>query len=129
MKNKQKHKKESFLGSKKMSLTLIFVLKVMLVFAFLDYLAHSLSAAYTIPSSYFGSEIIYGTIAGFFVYLLVKNMKIFKKSLAFSAIMALCIQLVYLSIGYSLNFVLTFFVINFVTLFVVSYLGFKIAKM
>jgi hypothetical protein len=129
MKNKSIHKKEGFFGSKKMSLILIFILEVMLVFTFLDYLAHSLSLAYKVPSSYFGDEVIYGTIAGFFAYLLVKKEKILKKSLIFSAIMAVCIQLVYLSIGYSWNFILTFLIINFVTMFIVSYLGFKIARM
>ena len=129
MKTKPIHKKESFFGSKKMSLILIFVLEVMLVFTFLDFFLHSLSAAYEVPSRYFGNEVIYGTILGFFVYVLVKNKKIFQKSLLFSAIMAAAIQLVYLSLGYSLSFVLTFLAINFVTMFIVSYLGFKIAKM
>jgi uncharacterized membrane protein required for colicin V production len=129
MKNKPAHKKENFFGSKKMSLTLIFILEIMLVFTFLDYLAHSLSTAYAVPSSYFGSEVIYGTIFGFFVYCLVKNKKTFQKSLIFSAIISLGIQIIYLLLGYSLSFILTFLIINFVTIFVVSYLGFKIAKM
>jgi hypothetical protein len=129
MKNKPAYKKESFFGSKRMSLILIFVLEVMLVFAFLDYFAHLLSAAYAIPSRYFGDEVIYGTIAGFFAYIIVKNKKIFQRSLLFSALMAVCIQLVYLSIGYSLSFVLTFLLINFITMFIVSYIGFKLAKM
>jgi len=129
MKTKLIHKKESFFGSKKMSLILIFVLEVMLVFTFLDFFLHSLSSAYAVPSRYFGNEVIFGTIFGFFIYILVKNKKIFQKSLIFSAIMAAAIQLIYLSIGYPLSFILTFFVINFIIMFVVSYLGLKIAKM
>jgi hypothetical protein len=129
MKNKPAYKKESFFGSKRMSLILIFVLEVMLVFAFLDYFAHLLSAAYAIPSRYFGDEVIYGTIAGFFAYILVKNMKILSKSLMFSAIMSIGIELVYLSLGYPWSFILTFLVINFVVMFVVSYFWLRVKKM
>ena len=129
MKNKKMISKGSFFGSKKMSITLIFVLEIMLIFTFLDYLAHSISTSYAVPASYFGSEIIYGTIFAFFAYLFVKSKKLTEKSFTFSAIMAVGIQLVYLSLGYPLSFVLTFLIINFALMFVVSYFWMKVKRM
>ena len=128
MKTKKAGRKEEFIGSRRMSLALIFILEVMLVFSLLDYAAHSLSSTYSIPSYYFGSEIIYGTVAGFLVYVLIKKEKLLKKSLIFSAAMAIILQIAYIYLGYSWNFVLTFLVVNFALMFLVSYIGFRVTR-
>ena len=129
MKDKNAGKKRGNLGPKQISLILILILEIMLVFAVLDYFAHALINLSQVPTYYFGDEAIYGTILGFFVYLIIRKNRILPTSIVFSAVMALAIQAAYIILGYSLNFVIAFFVIDFALLLLVSYFGFKIKKM
>ena len=64
MKNKVKRykKEDKNLKARKLSVAFIFILEVILVFTFFDYIAHTQSAKYTVPASYFGNWILYGII-------------------------------------------------------------------
>ena len=106
----------------------IAVLLIILVFAFIDYLIHSLSAEYSVPSYYFRNKIIFGTLIGFFSLLVLRKLKFLPKALAFSAIVSILLQIRYFYEGYPLNFVLEFLVIHFIILFPVSLLVFYLGK-
>ena len=98
MKNKSKiDKKEGkSLGARKLSVAFIFILELILVFTFFDYIAHSQRADYAIPSNYFGNFILFGTVIGFFLYLYIRNLKTAKKSLVFSLTMVIILKIHYI---------------------------------
>lgn len=116
-------------SSKQAFVALIFVLEVVLVFAFIDYGVHALSSKLTVPAEYFTDKIIYGTLAGFIIYMFVRKDRTLKKSFILSGILTILLQLRDYYIGYSLSFVALFFLIHFTILFVVSYLGMKLTRM
>ena len=114
------------------NLTLIFsaVLVIILIFTFIDFLIHLLKEEYSVPGYYFRNKIIFGTIWGFIVYLLIKGFKIslFIKSLIFSAATSIVLQFRYYLEGYPKDFVFLFLGIHFVILVLVSYIGFKLIE-
>ena len=121
--------KRDSLGFKKGFIALIFILEVILVFTFFDYLIHGLSPDYAVPNYYFINKILYGTLIGFIAYLFVRKMPILKKSIILSAAVSILLQTRYYLQNYSPSFVLMFMAIHFAILFIVSYLGIKLVKM
>lgn len=107
---------------------IIFIFEVILVFTFFDYVFHTLSPDYSVPSWYFTNKIIYGTLIGFVTYLFVRKKSIMQKSLILSAVVSILLQVRYYFRDYAINFVILFLIIHFVILFIVSYLGMKITK-
>jgi hypothetical protein len=103
---------------------------VVLVFAFFDYLIHLSNAEYAVPSYYFKNKVIYGVLWGIVVYLLTFKWKakLWLRSLFFSFIVALILQVRYAYEGYSLDFVLEFLFIHLAILWIVSYLTFRFTK-
>ena len=110
---------------KKVVFIFLIVLCIILIFTFFDYLIHQLSEDYSVPPRYFPNKIIYGTLIGFIIYLIINKQKLIVKSLVFSAVVILLLQVRYFLEGYPLKFVLEFLLIHFVILLIVSYLTFK----
>jgi len=111
-------------GNPALILLLIFI--IILIFTLIDLLVHGLSEEYTVPDYYFRNKIIFGTIIGFVTYLFVKNKKLLVKSLVFSAVVSILLQIRYFLEGYSLEFVIEFLFFHFLILIVVSLIFFKI---
>ena len=105
------------------------ILIIILIFTFIDYIVHSLSEEYAVPSYYFKNKIIFGTLWGGVAYFFIRKIKQLYKSLIFSVIVAILLQFGYLIKGYPLSFVLEFLVIHFLILLFVSYIVFKLMKL
>ena len=59
---------------KKAAVIFLVILAIILVFTFFDYLIHSLSEKYTVPSYYFRNKVIFGTLIGLIVYYFARNL-------------------------------------------------------
>ena len=105
---------------KEILLIILAVVVVILIFAFFDYLMHQLSDKYAVPSYYFRHKIIYGTIIGAIAYYFLRNKRLLTKSLMFSAIVSILLQINYYLQGYALSFVILFLFIHFVILVLTS---------
>jgi hypothetical protein len=101
-------------------LTFLTALVIILVFAFLDYLAHSTSDEYAVPPRYFPNKIIYGTLIGFVTLLITRKLKTTAKSFIFSTTVAILLQTRYYLEGYPKDFVFLFLAIHFIILYTVS---------
>ncbi len=127
-KKKRKVKKEQF-GFKQGFVALVFILELILVFTFFDYIIHTISPDYAVPSYYFSNKIIYGTAIGFITYLFVRKRPVAAKSAIIAGATSILLQIRYAITGYPLSFVLLFLVIHFALLYVITYVGCKVAKM
>jgi hypothetical protein len=107
---------------------LLIVFLIIVLFALIDYFIHSLSQEYSVPSYYFRNKIIFGTIIGLISLYFIKTKNIYIKSLMFSGIISILLQIRYFIEGYSLKFVLEFLLFHFLILFVVSLIAFKIKQ-
>src|SRR3989344_2974124 len=96
-KGNEAKKKRTF---KNLVLIFLAVLVIILIFTFIDYLIHQLKEEYAVPSYYFGNKIIFGTIIGLVAYLLVRKKNLPAKSLIFSAIISILLQVRYYLEGY-----------------------------
>ncbi len=115
-------------GIRELGLLFLLSLGIILLFALLDYLAHSLSIDYSVPPRYFYNKIIYGTLIGFIALLVLRKQKPFVKSLVFSSVVSVLLQVRYFIEGYPLSFVLVFLVVHFLILFAISFALFKLVK-
>ena len=113
---------------KKALVAFAIVLLIILVFTFVDYLVHLLKEEYSVPSYYFRNKIIMGTVIGLVAYYIVRNQKLFLKSLIFSLAVSILLQIRYFIEGYSVSFVLLFLAIHFIILFPISYLLLRFVK-
>ncbi len=113
---------------KKLFLIFFMIFAIILVFAFVDFLLHSLRVEYSVPPRYFPNKILYGTIYGFIIFLLVRKQSPFMKSFLFSLIVDVSLQTRYLLEGYPLDFVFLFLILHFIILFPVSWVFFKLIK-
>jgi len=111
-------------------LVLIFVVifAIILLFAFVDFLLHSLSKEYAVPPRYFPNKIIYGTIYGFLIFLFVRKQNPFMKSLLFSLTVDVLLQTRYFFEGYAFDFVFLFLILHFLILFPISWIFFKFIR-
>ena len=121
-KGNEAKKKRTF---KNLVLIFLAVLVIILIFTFIDYLIHQLKEEYAVPSYYFGNKIIFGTIIGLVAYLLVRKKNLPAKSLIFSAIISILLQVRYYLEGYQLSFVLEFLLFHFLILLVLSLIIFR----
>lgn len=128
MKSEQVRAKKPVFEFGKISLAFALILAIILIFTAADYLIHSLSEEYAVPSFYFRNKIIYGVLIGLVAYLVVRNKPLIFKSLIFSASIAVLLQARYFIEGYPLGFVLEFLVIHFLMLVVISYSFFRFAE-
>ena len=99
---------------------------VILILAIIDYFIHSLSPDYAVPSYYFRNKVIFGTIIGFIILIFTQKLSISKKSVIFSAVVSLLLQVRYFLEGYPIKFVLEFLFIHFLILLPVSWIVFKL---
>lgn len=109
-------------------ISFLIILGIILLFTAIDLFTHSLSEEYAVPSYYYKNKIIFGTIIGFSVYILIRNKNLFPKSFIFSIAVAVLLQVRYLIEGYPLNFVIEFLFIHFAILLILSYLVFRLLK-
>ena len=113
---------------KELVLIFVAIFAIILLFAFVDFLLHSLREEYAVPPRYFPNKIIYGTIYGFFIFLIVRKQNTFMKSLLFSLIVDIVLQTRYFLEGYPFDFVFLFLILHFFILFPVSWIFFKFIK-
>jgi len=99
---------------------------IILILTIIDYFIHSLSPDYAVPSYYFRNKVIFGTIIGFIVLIFTQKLSISKKSVIFSAVVSLLLQVRYFLEGYPIKFVLEFLFIHFLILLPVSWIVFKL---
>ena len=125
---KKKIKVKSKLNLRILASIFLTVLLIILIFAAIDYLIHSLSKEYSVPSDYFRNKIIFGTIIGFITYRLIRNQKPLYISIIFSCAVSILLQIRYFLEGYSLDFVLLFLLIHFLILFPVSIIAFRLLE-
>ncbi|OGY46536.1 MAG: hypothetical protein A3A24_03775 [Candidatus Buchananbacteria bacterium RIFCSPLOWO2_01_FULL_46_12] len=111
---------------KKFGLSVILTLGIILIFALADYFFHQLSGEYSVPPRYFPNKIIYGTIIGLVTFWLLAGVRRpWLKSLIFSGVIAILLQVRYFFEGYPLDFVVLFLFIHFAILWLVSFAVFK----
>lgn len=113
---------------KNLFLIFLIIFAIIILFAFVDYLFHSLSEEYTVPPRYFPNKIMYGTIYGFIIFLLVRKQSHFIKSFLFSLIVDVSLQTRYFLEGYPLDFVFLFLILHFMILFPISWIFFKLIR-
>lgn len=113
---------------KKIGITLLTILGIILIFTFIDYLIHILNKEYYVPSRYFANKIIYGTIIGFITYSFLKKKTLLTKSLIFSLVVSILLQVRYFLEGYTLSFIILFLIIHFLILWPTSWIAFKVTK-
>jgi hypothetical protein len=129
MKSKTKRANKNFdFNIKWFVVNFIFILAIILIFAFFDYLTHSLSPDYSVPSYYFTNKVIYGTFWGLIICYFVRKQKLIKKSLILSAGVSGLLQIRYFLEGYPTDFVVEFLFIHFAILFLVSLFVFGVFK-
>jgi len=101
-------------------------LVIISIFAIVDYVIHSLSPDYDVPSYYFRNKVIFGTAIGFIALIFAQKLSISKKSLIFSAAVSLLLQARYFLERYPKEFVLEFLFIHFLILLPASWVIFKL---
>ena len=106
---------------KKLFLLFIMVLGIILIFALFDFFAHTLNVEYSVPPRYFPNKIIYGTLIGFVTLLIFKKQKPLVRSLFFSGVISVLLQIRYYLEGYPKDFVFLFLGIHFIILFILSF--------
>lgn len=102
---------------------------LILIFTAVDYFFHSLSDKWAVPEYYFKNKVVFGffwSIPAVFVAL--KLSKIWQRSLLFSLIVSIVLQINYYLKGYPVDFVLIFLIIHFCILYVLSSLMFNNKK-
>jgi hypothetical protein len=105
------------------------VFSIILIFTFIDFLAHKINEAeYGVPGYYFRNKIIFGTLIGLGLYYFIRKLRVFKKALIFSIIISILLQTRYYLEGYSKEFVFLFLGIHFVILLFASYFIFLLEK-
>lgn len=117
---KKTQKQSSNLNIKRLIFIFLIVLGITLIFTFIDFLIHLLKEEYAVPSYYFRNKIIYGTIIGFFSYIVFRKQKPLLRALFFSLIISILLQTRYFLEGFPLNFVLLFLAVHFIILFPIS---------
>jgi hypothetical protein len=111
---------------KKIVISCIIVLVVILLFAGMDFFTHLLKDTWSVPDYYFKDKIPFGFlwgIAGLFIASKFNNVWI--KTLAFSGIIAVALQVRYFIEGYDLSFVFIFLFLHFAYLYFFSFFMFK----
>ncbi|MBS3075795.1 hypothetical protein J4429_05040 [Candidatus Pacearchaeota archaeon] len=112
---------------KKIVYSFLIILLIILLFTLGDYFMHLLKDEYSVPSYYFKNKLIFGTIIGSFVFIFIRKMNLLKKSLIFSLLISIFLQIRYFLEGYSKDFVFLFLFIHFLILFITSLIIFKIS--
>ena len=113
---------------KKLFLIFILIFIIILIFAFVDFLLHSVSAEYAVPPRYFPNKIIYGTIYGFFIFLLIRKKNPFLRTIVFSLTLDVILQMRYFLEGYPFDFVFLFLILHFLILVPVSWIFFRLME-
>lgn len=113
---------------KNLFLIFLIIFAIILLFAFVDFLLHSLSVEYAVPPRYFPNKILYGTIYGVFIFFLIRKQNPIIKSLIFSLIIDVSLQTRYFLEGYPFDFVFLFLILHFLILLPVSWMFFKLME-
>lgn len=104
------------------------MLGIVLVFTLADFFVHSLSPEYAVPERYFRNKVMFGTLYGVLIFLLVRRQPLLARSIIFSFVLSALLQARYLLEGYPLNFVFLFLGVHFVILLPLSFVFFRIME-
>jgi hypothetical protein len=111
---------------KKVIISSFIVLVVIILFAILDFFTHRLNDAWSVPDYYFKNKIPFGFLWGIVgLFFAKKYENIWIKTLIFSSIIAVALQIRYFIEGYPLNFVFIFLCIHFIYIYLFAFLMFK----
>ena len=113
---------------KKLILIFLAVLAIVLIFYVFDFLAHSSSPNFGVPSYYFKNKIIYGTLWGLIIYYFIRKLRPINKALIFSAFVSTILQIRYYLEGYQKLFVFEFLFIHFIILLPASWIIFWLLR-
>lgn len=117
---------KSKFNAEKLIASVIYAFFIILLFTFIDFIVHSLSAEYAVPSWYYTNKIIYGTILATIILYFAKNYKdAAVKAVLVATVTSILLQIRYYLLGYSIDFVISFLIIHFIILYGVTYLFFK----
>lgn len=103
----------------------ILILAIVLVFTFIDFIFHSLRESLAVPGYYYRNKIIFGTLIGLGTYFFVRKMKLLPRTLIFSVVIAILLQVRYFLEGYPKWFVFLFLGLHFLMILPTAYFAFK----
>ena len=99
----------------------IVLLITVLLFTVIDHAIHELEKAWSVPDYYFRNKIPFGFLWGIVGLLFARKFQsIWIKSLLVSGVISIILQFRYFIEGYPLNFVLSFLLIHFIILYLLS---------
>ena len=114
--------KSVFKNRKKIFLTIVFSVVIILFATGIDFLFHQLSEEYSVPSRYFTNKIIYGAVILFLCLAVFRKISPSDKAIVVSLITGSLLQVRYFFEGYPLEFVFVFLSIHFFALLVPSWI-------
>ncbi len=97
---------------------------IILLFTLIDFFFHQLSEKYSVPSYYFRNKVIFGILIGSITYFFVKKQRLLMRSLIFSGVVSVLLQIRYYIEGFPPDFVFLFLAIHFMILLAVSLAAF-----
>ena len=111
--------------TKKSIATFILIFCVVLAFTLIDFLFHSISEEYSVPSWYFRNKIIVETIYVCLAYWLLRKLNPALSSFLTAVITATLLQARYYFLGFNLEFVILFWGIHALILWPLLWLFFQ----
>lgn len=111
--------------TKKLLVTFVLVLAVVLLFTFIDFLFHSISPEYSVPGWYFHNKIIFETIYVCLAYCLLRKLNPALSSFLAAVITSTLLQARYYFLGFDLEFVILFWGIHALILWPLLWLFFE----
>jgi|SRR3989344_2915854 len=100
-------------NKKQIFILLILSIIIILIASGIDFLTHSLSEEYSVPSRYFPNKILYGGIFIFLSLLIFRKQKPSDRAIIASIITTLLLQVKYAIEGYPKDFVILFLFVHF----------------
>src|SRR3989344_6849475 len=105
--------------------TFLLIFVVVLIFTFIDFLFHSISSEYSVPSWYFRNKIIFETIYVCLAYWLFRKLNPALSSFLTAVITSTLLQARYYFLGFNLEFVILFWGIHALILWPLLWLLFE----
>lgn len=111
--------------TKRIIATSLLIFVVVLIFTFIDFLFHSISPEYAVPSWYFRNKIIAETIYVGIAYFLLRKLNPALSSFLTAVVTAALLQARYYFLGFNLEFVILFWGIHALILWPLLWLLFE----
>jgi hypothetical protein len=110
--------------TKRLLVTFVLILAMVLLFTFIDFLFHAISEEYSVPSWYFRNKIIFETIYVCLAYWIFNKLNPALSSFLAAIITATLLQARYYFLGFNLEFVILFWGIHALILWPLLWLFF-----